>query len=100
MVSLKLTSFNVPASHGKWGGYRATKAVAWVVNIAPGQPQHREEARQRAELLQPLIAELKAKGLSLAKIAGELNKQKVATPRDGQWDHSSVRNVLKRPGLH
>jgi hypothetical protein len=39
-VSLKLTdgeSTNVPASHGQWGGYRTTKAVAWVIKIAPGQ---------------------------------------------------------------
>ena len=46
--------------------------------------------------LQPVIVELKGKGLSLAKIAGELDKRKVATPRGGRWDHSSVRNVLKR----
>ena len=39
---------------------------------------------------------LKGKGLSLAKIAGELNKRKVATPRGGKWDHSSVGNVLQR----
>jgi hypothetical protein len=24
-------------SHGQWGGYRTTKAVAWVISIAPGQ---------------------------------------------------------------
>jgi hypothetical protein len=24
---------NVPASHGKWGGYRTTKAMAWVIKI-------------------------------------------------------------------
>jgi len=59
-------------------------------------PKYRMEARQRAKELQPLIAELKGKGLSLAKIAGELNKRKVATPRGGRWDHSSVRNVLNR----
>jgi len=59
-------------------------------------PQYREEARQRAELLQPILAGLKSKGLSLSKIAGELNKRKVATPRGGRWDHSSVRNVLQR----
>ena len=59
-------------------------------------PKYREEARQRAKGLQPLIDELKGKGLSLAKIAGELNKRKVATPRGGRWDHSSVRNVLNR----
>ena len=39
-VTFKLTdgeATNVPASHGQWGGYRTTKAVAWVINIAPGQ---------------------------------------------------------------
>ena len=48
-------------------------------------PQYREEARQRAEQLHPVIAELQGKGLSLAKIAGELNKRKVPTPRRGRW---------------
>ena len=28
---------NVPASHGQWAGYRMTKAVASVINMAPGQ---------------------------------------------------------------
>lgn len=35
-VTFKLTdgeSTNVPASHGQWGGYRTTKAVAWVIKI-------------------------------------------------------------------
>ena len=59
-------------------------------------PQYRAEAHQRAQKLQPIIAGLKSKGLSLSKIAGELNKPKVATPRGGRWDHSSVRNVLQR----
>src|SRR5262249_18164821 len=39
-VTFKLTDgelTNVPASHGQWGGYRTTKAVAWVINIAPRQ---------------------------------------------------------------
>ena len=26
---------NVPASHGQWGGYRVTKAIAWIINVAP-----------------------------------------------------------------
>ena len=42
--------------------------------------------------LEPVITELKG----LAKIAVELNKRKVATPRGGKWDHSSVGNVLQR----
>jgi hypothetical protein len=39
-VTFKLTDgevTNVPASHGQWGGYRTTKTVASVINIAPGQ---------------------------------------------------------------
>ena len=39
-VTFKLTDSeltNVLASHGKWGGYRTAKAVAWVINIVPGQ---------------------------------------------------------------
>jgi DNA invertase Pin-like site-specific DNA recombinase len=59
-------------------------------------PQYRQEALQRAEELKPVITELMAKDYSLAKVASELNKRKVATPRGGRWDHSSVRNVLNR----
>ncbi len=59
-------------------------------------PQYREEACQRAKQIEPIIRELQGKGLSLAKIAAELNKRKVPTPRRGRWDHSSVRNVLNR----
>jgi DNA invertase Pin-like site-specific DNA recombinase len=59
-------------------------------------PKFKEEARQRAKQLEPILGELKGQGLSLAKIAAELNKRKVATPRGGRWDHSSVGNVLRR----
>ena len=59
-------------------------------------PRYRQEARQRAEQLRPVITELQSMGFSLARIAAELNKRKVPTPRRGRWDHSSVRNVLNR----
>jgi len=59
-------------------------------------PKFKEEARQRAMELEPVITELKGEGLSLAGVARELNERKVATPRGGRWDHSSVRNVLNR----
>jgi hypothetical protein len=39
-VTFKLTdgeATNVPASHGQWGGYRTTKAVASVIKVAPDQ---------------------------------------------------------------
>jgi DNA invertase Pin-like site-specific DNA recombinase len=59
-------------------------------------PKYRQEAHQRAKELEPIIRELQEKGYSRNRIAQELNKRKVPTPRRGQWDHSSVRNVLKR----
>ena len=46
-------------------------------------PRFKEAARQRAEQLEPVITELKSQGLSLAKIAVELNRRKVPTPRGG-----------------
>jgi DNA invertase Pin-like site-specific DNA recombinase len=59
-------------------------------------PKYRKEAYQRAQDLEPVIQKLQAKGYSLNRIAAELNKRKVPTPRLGKWDHSSVRNVLQR----
>jgi DNA invertase Pin-like site-specific DNA recombinase len=59
-------------------------------------PRYRQEARNRAEQLGPVIHDLQAKGYSLNRIANELNKRKVPTPRGGRWDDSSVRNVLNR----
>ena len=78
-------------SRGKARGVRLGRHGAEVL-----APKFKEEARQRAMELEPVITELKEKGLSLAKISGELNKRKVATPRGGKWDHSSVGNVLQR----
>ena len=66
-VTFKLTdgeATNVPASHGQWGGYRTTKAVAWVINIAPGQWL----ARCRDEASGPSsFSEAKANALAMAR---------------------------------
>ena len=37
-VTFKITNgevTNVPASHGQWSGYRTTRALAWIVKLAP-----------------------------------------------------------------
>ena len=66
-ITFKLTDgevTNVPASHGKWGGYRTTKAVAWVISIAPGQWL----ARCRDEAAGPSsFNEAKANALAMAR---------------------------------
>ena len=58
--------------------------------------RYQDEARLRALQLAPIITELRANGCSMARIATELNKRKVPTPRGGRWDHSSIGNVLNR----
>jgi len=55
----------------------------WRGRIPVGQVEH-------------IIPELQEKGYSRNRIAAELNKRKVPTPRGGRWDHSSVRNLLQR----
>ena len=66
-ITFKLTDgemTNVPASHGQWGGYRTTNAVAWVINILPGQWL----ARSRDEVSGPSpFNEAKAKALGMAR---------------------------------
>jgi hypothetical protein len=66
-VTFKVTNgetTDVPASHGQWGGYRTTKAVAWVINIAPGQWL----ARCRDEASGPsAFSEAKANALAMAR---------------------------------
>ena len=66
-VTFKLTDgevTNVPASHGQWGGYRTTKAVAWVIKIAPGHWL----ARCRDEVSGPSsFNEAKANALAMAR---------------------------------
>ena len=59
-------------------------------------PKYRDEARQRAKQIEPIIRELQERGYSRNRIAMELNKRRVPTPRRGRWDHSSVRNVMQR----
>ena len=54
-------------------------------------PKYHEEAIQRAKELAPIIRELR--GYSLSRIAAELNKRKVTTPRGGRWDFSNSKSL-------
>jgi DNA invertase Pin-like site-specific DNA recombinase len=60
--------------------------------------QNKEAALEFAKNLQPLILKLNAKGIcSTRKIACELNKLNVPTPRPGgRWHRTSVCNLLSR----
>ena len=66
-VTWKLTNgeqTNVPASHGQWGGYRTTKALAWVICIVPSKWL----ARCRDVACGPSsVSEAKAAAMAMAK---------------------------------
>ena len=66
-ITWKLTNgelTNVPASHGQWGAYRTTKALAWVICIVPGKWL----ARCRDMACGPAsLGEAKAAAMAMAK---------------------------------
>jgi DNA invertase Pin-like site-specific DNA recombinase len=55
---------------------------------------NRDEARQRAEELRPILTELA--GMSANMAATELNKRGVATPKDGHWHALTVMRLRQR----
>jgi DNA invertase Pin-like site-specific DNA recombinase len=83
---------------------RRTKE-ALAIRKAQGKPQgglnaggikNRDEAKERAEQLRPIFAELA--GLSTRKIAVELNARGIATPAGGRWHAVTVQRVMSRLG--
>jgi hypothetical protein len=66
---------NVPRSHGQWAGYRTTKAVAWVICVAPGQWLAR--CGDRACGPEPIN---KAKTDALAMAKGAAGDYKICNP--------------------
>jgi hypothetical protein len=77
-VTFKLTDgelTNVPRSHGQWGGYRTTKAVAWVICIHPG----RWLARFRNTVCGPSSL-TKAKKAAMALVKGSFGDYCIANP--------------------
>ena len=53
-----------------------------------GRNVDRDEARQRAELLRPILAELA--GMTARAIARELNEREVPLPGGGPWHAMTV----------
>jgi DNA invertase Pin-like site-specific DNA recombinase len=58
--------------------------------------KYRDQARQRAMQLEPVIREMQVKGYSMRRMANELTKLKVATPRGGAWHPQTVKMVMQR----
>jgi DNA invertase Pin-like site-specific DNA recombinase len=58
--------------------------------------QYRDEARQRAMQLEPIMREMQGKGYSMRRMATELTKRKVKTLRGGEWHPQTVKMVMQR----
>jgi hypothetical protein len=79
-VTWKLTSgsgADVPASRGQWGGYRTTKALAWVINVGPGV----WAARCRDMASEPLPL-TRAKTAAQRMVVAGLHDHRVTCPVD------------------
>ena len=59
-------------------------------------PKYQGEARLRAKELEPVIREMQSKGYSMRRMATELTKRKVKTPRGGTWHPQTVKMVIQR----
>jgi DNA invertase Pin-like site-specific DNA recombinase len=63
-----------------------------------GAEANRTQADAFATKVGPMVADMKARGLSLRQTAAELTAQGIRTPRGGQWTAAAVRSVLVRLG--
>jgi DNA invertase Pin-like site-specific DNA recombinase len=82
----------------KLGGYRAGAKLTAKARQA-GVVANRERAAARAADLAPIIHELRAARVtSLRRIADELNRRGIRTPRGKQWLAGSVSQLLTRIG--
>jgi len=59
-------------------------------------PAYRAEAIERARQLAPVLAELRAAGMSARQIAAELTARKIATPGGGRWHAQAVIRMIGR----
>jgi DNA invertase Pin-like site-specific DNA recombinase len=59
-------------------------------------PAYRAAAMERARQLTPLLAELKADGMSARQMAAELTARDIPTPTGARWHAQTVIRVLQR----
>jgi DNA invertase Pin-like site-specific DNA recombinase len=62
-------------------------------------PAYRAWAMERARRLAPVLAELKAAGMSARQISSELTSRGTPTPRGAEWHAQTVIRMLDRAGL-
>jgi hypothetical protein len=77
-VTWKLTNGEItdtPASHGQWGSYRTTKALAWVICAAP-----RKWLARYSDMVCGPLSLSKAKAAAMAMAKGVVGDYYIANP--------------------
>ncbi len=105
-IALELNRRGVPAARGGvWHPSSASLVLARMKTVAPIPVDAQEavtdgcaryRARLRARELAPLVRSLRETGLSLQRIADELNRRRIETPKNSIWRTSTVWMVLDR----
>jgi DNA invertase Pin-like site-specific DNA recombinase len=83
---------------GHWDGREEARLAGLMKARTVAAAVRTERAAQAYADLQPTMAELRAKGMTLAAIAVELNKQGHTTRRGRPWNPVQVARVLERAG--
>ena len=104
-VAQELNRLGVPTPRGrKWGRegvrnvlVRGRAALKRRVQAAAAEMARPCAANERSWAFHaaPLVWRLKLDGLSRRKIAAELERRGLSTPRGGRWGHNSVKTVLE-----
>jgi len=68
----------------------------WPHGCGNPRTKYRGEALDRAKRLEPIIREMQNEGYSMRRMATELTKRKVKTPRGGDWHPQTVKMVIQR----
>jgi DNA invertase Pin-like site-specific DNA recombinase len=76
------------------GGWRGGPKPSTSV-YAAGLATRQANAGAFAARLRPMVVEMRERGLSLGKIASELTRQGIRTPRDGNWVAGMVLRLLR-----
>ena len=80
-------------SHKRSKGERISRHIPFGFDLADGDDLVENEEEQKAITI---IKDLRQSGLSLRKIAAELESQGIKSKGGNPWNHRSVDAVLKR----
>jgi Recombinase len=90
------------AAGGRWHRNTALRMLRRLHLLTSGQDAinnglTKRVADVRAEAIGPTIRKLRKAGfVSVKAIARELNEREIPTARDGEWDKSTVKRLLRR----